>query len=85
MCKLKVSDFYYGAFLSAFLNNPGGPPSLFDETDARNIYRLDTNNSNDGYIFYVKCIRRSPTAAGAVLNGRSAELRRPVRTCSILS
>ena len=31
------------------------------------------------------CIRRSPTAAGAVLNGRSAELRRPVRTCSILS
>ena len=32
-----------------------------------------------------KCIRRSPTAVGAVLNGRSAELRRPVRTSSILS
>ena len=31
------------------------------------------------------CIQRSPTAAGAVLNGRSAELRRPVRTSSILS
>lgn len=54
MCKLKVSDFYYGAFLSAFLNNPRGLPSLFDETDARNIYRLDTNNSDNGYIFYVK-------------------------------
>ena len=35
--------------------------------------------------FDIDCIRRSPTAAGAVLNGRSAELRRPVRTCSILS
>ena len=37
------------------------------------------------HLFDRICIRRSPTAAGAVLNGRSAELRRPVRTCSILS
>lgn len=31
-----------------------------------------------------RCIRRSPTAAGAVLNGRSAELQRPfaVAECS---
>jgi len=33
---------------------------------------------------YYLCIRRSPTAAGAVVNGRSAVLQRPGKTCSIL-
>ena len=32
----------------------------------------------------VLCNRRSPTAAGAVVNGRSAVLQRPGKTCSIL-
>ena len=48
---LKISDFYYGAFLSALLNTPGGRPSLFDETSSRRIYRLETNNNEDTYFF----------------------------------
>lgn len=51
MCKLKVADFYYGAFLSALLNTPGGRPSLFDETGSRRIYRLETNNNDECYFF----------------------------------
>lgn len=51
MCKLKVADFYYGAFLSALLNTPGGRPSLFDETGSRRIYRLETNNNSECYFF----------------------------------
>lgn len=51
MCKLKVADFYYGAFLSALLNTPGGRPSLFDETKSRRIYRLETNNNEECYFF----------------------------------
>ena len=34
MCKLKIADFYYGAFLSALLNTPDGRPPLFDDDDA---------------------------------------------------
>ena len=55
MCKLKVADFYYGAFLSALLNTPGGRPSLFDKTDSRRIYRLETNN-NEECFFYTKYV-----------------------------
>ena len=55
MCKLKVADFYYGAFLSALLNTPGGRPSLFDETSSRRIYRLETNNNKECY-FYTKYV-----------------------------
>lgn len=51
MCKLKIADFYYGAFLSALLNTPGGRPSLFDETGSRRIYRLETNNNEECYYF----------------------------------
>lgn len=51
MCKLKVADFYYGAFLSALLNTPSGRPSLFDETGSRRIYRLETNNNKEFYFF----------------------------------
>lgn len=51
MCKLKAADFYYGAFLSALLNTPGGRPSLFDETGSRRIYRLETNNNGECYYF----------------------------------
>lgn len=51
MCKLAVGDFYYGAFLSALLNTPGGRPSLFDETGSRRIYRLETNNNEECYFF----------------------------------
>ena len=51
MCKLNVGDFHYGAFLSALLNTPGGRPSLFDETDSRRIYRLETNNNEERYYF----------------------------------
>lgn len=56
MCKLKAADFYYGAFLSALLNTPGGRPSLFDETDSRRIYCLETNN-NDACYFFTKYIQ----------------------------
>ena len=51
MYKLKVADFYYGAFLSALLNTPGGRPSLFDDTDSRRIYCLETNNNEECYFF----------------------------------
>ena len=51
MSKLKVADFYYGAFLSDLLNTPGGRPSLFDETGSRSIYRLETNNNEESYFF----------------------------------
>lgn len=51
MCKLKAVDFYYGSFLSALLNTPGGRPSLFDATDSRRIYRLETNNNEECYFF----------------------------------
>lgn len=56
MCKLKARDFYYGAFLSALLNTPGGKPSLFDETDSRRIYCLETNN-NDECFFFAKYVK----------------------------
>ena len=55
MCKLKVADFYYGAFLSALLNTPGSRPSLFDETGSRRIYHLETNN-NDGCFLVAKYV-----------------------------
>jgi hypothetical protein len=60
MCKLKVADFYYGAFLSALLNTPGGHPSLFDESGSRRIYCLETNNNEECYFFakYVTDIKR---------------------------
>ena len=55
MCKLKTADFYYGAFLSALLNTPGGRPSLFDGIGSRRIYHLETNN-NEGCYFYTKYV-----------------------------
>ena len=55
MCKLKIAEFYYGAFLSALLNTPGGRPSLFDDTGSRRIYRLETNNNEVCY-FLVKYV-----------------------------
>lgn len=55
MCKLKVADFYYGAFLSAVLNAPGSRPSLFDDTGSRRIYRMETNNNEESY-FFVKYV-----------------------------
>lgn len=51
MCKLRLADFYYGAFLSALLNSPGGRPSLFDETPSRRIYKLETNNCQECYLY----------------------------------
>ena len=53
MCKLKAADFYYGAFLSALLNTPGGRPALFEDTGSRRIYCLETNNNEECY-FLVK-------------------------------
>lgn len=58
MCKLKVTDFYYGSFLSAFLNNPSCRPSLFDDSEARNIFRLETDNCQEGYIFFAKFVSK---------------------------
>lgn len=61
MCKLKAEDFYYGAFLSALLNNsPDGKPCLFDDpgSDSRRIYRLETNQNGETF-FYCK-YRTSP-------------------------
>ena len=51
MCKLNVGDFFYGAFLSALLKKPGSRPVLLDSTDSRRIYRLETNNMSDCYVF----------------------------------
>ena len=53
---LRKVDFYYGAFLSALLNNAKKKPSLFDDepTDNRRIYRLTTERSNVDYVIYTK-------------------------------
>lgn len=51
MCKLRMNDFYYGAFLSALLNTSGSRPVLFDETGSRRIYLLETNNAGECYVF----------------------------------
>lgn len=53
---LRKVDFYYGAFLSALLNNAKKKPSLFDDapTDNRRIYRLTTEKSPADYIIYTK-------------------------------
>lgn len=77
MCKLKVADFYYGSFLSALLNTPGGRPSLFDETGSRRIYRLETNNNEECYFFakYVKdTTRKSEQFSHWVFNFTEAEV-----------
>lgn len=60
---LRKVDFYYGAFLSALLNNAKKKPSLFDEapTDTRRIYRLTTENSSTDYIIYTKYTFESGT------------------------
>lgn len=56
MCKLKVRDFYYGAFLSALLNTPDRHLVLFDGKGKkdRRIYCLETNLSGELFI-YAKC------------------------------
>lgn len=62
MSKLTAEDFYYGAFLSALLNNsPDGKPCLFDDpgSDSRRIYRLETNHNGEAF-FYCK-YRTSPS------------------------
>lgn len=62
MSKLTAEDFYYGAFLSALLNNsPDGKPCLFDDpgSDSRRIYRLETNQTEETF-FYCK-YRTSPS------------------------
>lgn len=51
MCKLNVSDFYFGAFLSALLNASRSRPVLFDETGSRRIYRLETDNAGESYVY----------------------------------
>lgn len=63
---LRKVDFYYGAFLSALLNNAKKKPSLFDEapTDNRRIYRLTTENSPTDYIIYTKYAVESGTSEG---------------------
>ena len=52
MCKLQLSDFCYGAFLSAFVK----APVLFDETGSRRIYCLETNSEKDCW-FMVKYVK----------------------------
>lgn len=51
MCKLKVHDFYYGAFLSALLNTSKSRPVLFDETGSRRIYSLETDAHGECYVY----------------------------------
>ena len=79
MCKLKVADFYYGAFLSALLNVPGGRPTLFDKTDSRRIYRVETNNNEECYFFtkYVTDLKTKTEAFSHwVFNFSQAEIQR---------
>lgn len=77
MCKLNVADFYYGAFLSALLNAPGGKPSLFDKTDSRRIFRFETNNHDECY-FFAKYVneRKAKTGKGShwIFNFSPAEV-----------
>lgn len=53
MCKLKVTDFYYGAVPNALLNTPDRHLVLFDGAGAkeRRIYCLETNQSGELYIY----------------------------------
>lgn len=51
MCKLNVGDFYYGSFLSALLNAPGGKPSIFEESNSRRIYRFETEKNGECFFF----------------------------------
>ncbi len=56
MCKLKKSDFYYGAFLSALLNSGKAKPSLFDDVDSnsRRIYKFATEQTEKDHIVFTK-------------------------------
>ena len=74
MCKLKNTDFYYGAFLSALLNNPNGRPSLFDETNSRRIYCLETNNNGECY-FFAKYVTARKSASYRNCIGKRGRLR----------
>lgn len=51
MCKLAVTDFYYGAFLSALIRTSGSRPVLFDSTGLRRIYRLETDTREECFVF----------------------------------
>ena len=56
---LKVTDFYYGAFLSALLNYGKKKPSIFNKPnkkDSRRIYCLTTDNSQQDYIIFTKAV-----------------------------
>lgn len=64
MCKLKVQDFYYGAFLSALLNTTGSRPVLFDETGSRRIYCLETDNAGECYVFAKFVTQKKADAQG---------------------
>ena len=58
MCKLKKTDFYYGAFLSMLLNNGNTTTSLFDdvENSSRKIYRFSTEHSEQDNIVMLKYV-----------------------------
>ena len=60
MCMLKISDFYYGSFLSALMNTAGKKPSLFDRTenDSRRIYRVTTDGNPQDCVVYAKYLSR---------------------------
>lgn len=64
MCKLRALDFYYGAFLSALLNTSGNRPVLFEETGSRRIYRMETNNMSECYIFSKFVTKKEADAKG---------------------
>ena len=78
MCKLGALDFYYGAFLSAVVNTSGSRPVLFDDTASRRIYRMDTNNASDCYVFAKYTTGRELKAANRdhwIFNFSEAEIR----------
>ena len=58
MGNLLKSDFYYGAFLSALLNNGKAKPSLFDDTKnkSRRIYKFATEQSDKDHIVFTKYV-----------------------------
>ena len=58
MGKLKKSYFYYGAFLSALLNNGKAKPSLFDDVkkSSRRVYRFATEQSENDHIVFTKYV-----------------------------
>ena len=55
MGKLKQWYFYYGAIITAILeNNPEASPTLLVNEESKQVYKIRTRNLKEEYILYFK-------------------------------